>query len=155
MATSIQKQPLMAAILMTVVAAFALLMFSPKQFAGETVGTILDSKAVDLRVTRGRGAVHRKEVRVKYRYVVDGREYIGEAFGETPLYFTSDDTEGVDAALKQYAKGTTAKVYYSEADPSNAVLDPAQPGATVFKWLFPVAAAACWLWVLLSMTRPR
>ena len=69
--------------------------------------------------------VHRPrgvELRLRYRYVVGGREYVGErqAIGGVAALEPDDAAP----AVRRYRAGSAIGVYYDPADPAAAVLEP-------------------------------
>lgn len=79
-------------------------------------GELLDAR----RVAGARGTT----LRVRYRYVVGGREYVGErqAIGGAAPFATPE--EAGEEVRRRHRPGSAVSVFYDPADPSSAVLEP-------------------------------
>lgn len=58
---------------------------------------------------------------IRYKYMVDGKEYTGKRIGYRA--YSSTDSKEVKQALDEYAKKDKIEVYYNPAHPEKAVLE--------------------------------
>jgi hypothetical protein len=72
--------------------------------------------------------------RIKYRYSVDGKEYVGERYDFAGG--SSSDYSYAQRAVNENPPGTQVTVYYDPAKPSVAILHLAAPGISYFLLLF-------------------
>jgi hypothetical protein len=72
--------------------------------------------------------------RIKYRYSVDGKEYVGERYDFAGG--SSSDDSYAQRAVSENPPGKHVTVYYDPAKPSMAILHLAAPGISYFLLLF-------------------
>ncbi len=84
-----------------------------------TEGVVVSSK---VQFAGGGWLVPNQELRIRYRYTVDGREYSSDAVTPGGARFRSKDSAQRVAA--RYPEGGRVTVYYKPGQPRTAVLEP-------------------------------
>jgi hypothetical protein len=96
-----------------------------------TDGVVLSST---VKVSSGSEGGSTFAARIKYRYPVAGREYVGDRYDF--LGGSSSDGSYARRAVSENPPGKAVTVYYDPADPSEAVLRLEAPGISYFFLLF-------------------
>ncbi len=87
----------------------------------EVTGRIADVRVDEVDLGgRGPGTKRWFEVRLRYDYVVDGREFSGDRVGEWPEHFLGPHAKEVAAS---FPVGRFVSVFYDRATPSRSLLD--------------------------------
>jgi hypothetical protein len=111
-----------------------------------TDGTVVSSTVVTSEDSDG--PVYRPEV--SYRYRVGERELVGNRLNYEDLFASGADA--ATEAVASFPPGTTVRVYYNPADPSDSLLRPGLNARQLFLALFltPFNAVMVFLWAVLA-----
>ena len=104
--------------------------FAALRFAS-TEGVVLSSK-IKTSSDSESGSTHAP--RIKYRYMVAGREYIGQRYDFASM--SSSDGSYAQRAVSENPPGKAVTVYYDPSNPSEAILHLEAPGSSYFLLLF-------------------
>lgn len=102
-----------------------------RQHFASTPGVVLASK---VKVSSGSEGGSTSKPRIKYRYTVAGKEYIGDQYDFADI--SSSDGSYAHKAVSENPPGKTVTVYYDPNDPSDAILHLEAPAGNYFILLF-------------------